>query len=179
MTAYSQFEDMVGTWSDLQQQLWRGWFGTVQFTPSGWWQQNYRVPLSICEEMVNLGLQAQSEYTRICMKGLKPSKSTPDFVNQVSERIEMAAENWSEAQRRAWDTWFKAAKQWDPTNTSIEWSDPAESLFKAWQDAADKTLEMQAEIFSLIGSNQQSTVSAESEEKTLSKKTAAAPKKVA
>jgi hypothetical protein len=179
MSSNSQIENMVGTWSDLQQQLWRGWLGTLQLTPSGWWKQNYRIPLEICEEMVKLGLQAQSQYAQICMKGLQPNKAMPEFVNQVGERMQMMTENWTEAQRQAWETWFKAAKQLDPTHPSMEWEVPAQNLFQSWQEAAEKTLEMQANLVSLVATEQQPAAAAESEEKTLPKKAAAAPKKVA
>lgn len=165
MSSNSQIEDMVGTWSDLQQQLWRGWLGALQLTPSGWWQQNYRAPLEICEQMVNLGLQAQSQYTRSCMKGLQPNKSVPEFVNQVGERMQAMTENWTEAQRQAWETWFKAAKQWDPTHPSMDWDVPTQNLFQSWQDAAEKTLEMQTSLFSLMADEQQPAATAKADEK--------------
>ena len=179
MSSNSQIENMVGTWSDLQQQLWRGWLDTLQLTPSGWWKQNYRMPLGIFEEMVNLGLRAQSQYTRICMKGLQPNEAIPEFVNQVGERMQKTAEDWTEAQRQAWETWFKVAKQWDPTHPSIDWEVPVQNLFQSWQNAAEKTLEMQANLVSPMATEQQPEEAYKSEKQPLPKKAAASKKEAA
>ncbi len=179
MSSNSQIENMVGTWSDLQEQLWRGWLDGLQLTPSGWWKQNYRIPLEICEEMVNFGLQAQSQYTRICTKGMQPNEAMPEFVNQVGERMQKTAEDWIEAQRQAWETWFKAAKQWDPTHPSIDWDVPAQNLFQSWQGAAEKTLKMQANMYSLFNGEQRPEVEAKPEKQPVAKKTAQSKKEAA
>jgi hypothetical protein len=52
----------------------------------------YRTPLEISEEMVNLGLQAQSGYSRVYMKGPRLSKGMPKFMSQWSEQLEAVAE---------------------------------------------------------------------------------------
>ena len=182
MSSNSQIENMVGTWADLQHQMWRGWLGTLQLTPSSWWQQNYRTPLEFCEEMVKLALQAQSQYNQVCMKGLQPNKGMPEFVSQVGEQMQKMTEDWTEAQRQACETWFKVAKQWDPTHPSINWDVPVQNLFQSLQNVAEKTIEMQANLVSPMAPEQQPAATAESKKQptaTAESKKQSLPKKAA
>ena len=170
MNPNTQIENMVGTWTHLQQQWWNNWLSSLPANPVSWWTQMYRTPLEISEEIVKLGLQTQAGYTRVCMKGLRLSKGTPKSLVQWLEQLEAVSENSTDAQREAWNAWFRAAEDWDPTRPSIVQSDSVENLSQVWQDATRKTLEMQAGWFSSMVPWLQATAPEESEKKASARK---------
>ena len=144
MSTSSNFQEFVGTCSDFQRQLWNSWMGTVGGNPEPSWEQPYKRSLEISQEMVNCALKAQSDMTWICLQSLNSGVGTPKVVGQPAEQMEAMTERWFDAQRQASETWFKAVKDLVPLRGAGELTDSAQNIFQAWQDTAQKTLEIPA-----------------------------------
>ena len=170
MNPNTQIEDMVDAWSQLQQQLWESWLGATPVYPTNWWTELYTKSLEINKDMVNLGLQGQSDALRICMKSLKSVDGTPEFMSQWSKQMETITQRWTNGQRQACEAWFMAAKDWDPMHSSEKWSAPVKNMFQTWQFFSHKTLEMQADLISAVAPSSETTATTTTIVPTKSKK---------
>lgn len=155
----TQIEEMVGAWTRFQGQMWDSLFGIAKGGGGHPWEDIYRRPLEVGEDIVNCILQQQSDFIRIAMKNSKPGNGAPRIAAEWAEQVEKAAQHWVDAQRQAWKTWFAALRQVDPYRISGggagakgKAESQADNLFAAWQEATQSTLQAQADWMSNMAS---------------------------
>lgn len=152
----TQVEEMVSAWARFQGCLWDSLFGIGNGNVAQPWEQFYRRPLDIGEDIVNCMLQQQSDCIRIAMKSLRPGTGAPKVASEWIDQFEKATQHWIHAQRQAWKTWFSAVKQLDPYRvqgaSTGKVESHADNVFEAWQQATQKTLQVQADWMTSLAS---------------------------
>jgi len=145
MTWDANVKEMTDTWTSFQKQMWAFWLGkTTDDTPEQPWSQCYKQSMELSEAMVNMMVDTQSAMTRIFLKGLNPGSAAPTVITQYFDQIESMAENWNEALHKTSSAWFTAVKDLDRMRAAGELPE-AGNIFKAWQDATEKTLAIQSD----------------------------------
>ena len=142
--------EIVNTWTQVQQQFWDSWLGVARGRRDNATQQPYNKPLDIMEEMVDRGLMAQSEGTKLCLNLLSvgvtpPPKFWVDWIAQLESMIDTCAQS----QRQAWKSWITLVRE----NGLYMWPSMAptssQSLLNAWQEATDQAFALHKEWMKL------------------------------
>lgn len=144
----NQSEEMVRSWSRIQEEMWdrtleaaKAAQSEVAATGESDSPATRRVA-EIWRESVLRALQAQVQWTRIWSERLAERAGTPPAVAESARRFHTMVETWTVAQSRLWKAWFDTVGRLDPkAASSTAWV----GLMKQWQEAATNALEAQSE----------------------------------
>jgi len=145
-----QSEEMVRSLLGAQQKMWENWIGVVQNIQSpqvtGVWEKS----VETWHDSVKKALDSQTVWVQHWANSVS---STPGATKEATEAANKALEvskRWTETQKQIWDSWFETIQKTDPTSPKV-WSEgEVQKVLKVWQEAAQKTLEAQAEWTRLL-----------------------------
>ena len=152
MSERSQIEDMVVAWTRLQRELWDCWAKAIGTNnPELPWEEAVKRPLQVSQEVMKSFLQIQGHCARVAMQSFNPGDNAPKFVGQYIDQLQEMVVSWLDVQQQGFDNWFKAVNELEPLRSpATRFADAANSLFDAWQEATERTLETQARFMSLV-----------------------------
>lgn len=139
-----QAEEMAKSWTDAQKKMWDNWLGAMQQEKSqaaDVWAKT----VGAWEETAKNTLNAQTEWTRMWANNLKAIEGAPKEVAEWAAQAEEMSKQWSETQKKLWDSWFAMVKKVEPVKMSGDWSEESQKMFKAWQESTQKMMETQTE----------------------------------
>jgi len=145
MTWDTNVKEMSDTWNNFQRQMWANWMDCAAGNPSEQpWNQSFQQSMQLSESMVNMMMDAQSTMTQAFFNNLKPGENTPLLLTQYCEQMRAMADQWNDAMRTASNAWFTAIRDLDKMHSAGELPGAC-NIFKAWQEAAEKTLAIQSD----------------------------------
>lgn len=142
-----RMEEMVGTWTDMQKQLWNNWLQTVNsFGGKGadedaGWQQGYQKNLDAWERSVRQALDAQSQWAHNWADKISQEENTPEVVVRWVAQLQEMMKGWTEAQGQLWNAWFDSVKHLDPAQAAGRWETEGQQVLQAWKEATQRAQE--------------------------------------
>lgn len=138
-----QMEEMIGTWTSMQRQLWENWLQTVQDFgkdsngEASHWPQGYQNNLEAWQRSVREALDAQMQWSRTWADRVDDDEA-PEAVSRWALQVQEMMKGWTEAQHRLWNAWFESVKDLDPAEVAERWDSEGKQVLQAWQEAAER-----------------------------------------
>ncbi len=165
MTTKTELEEMIGAWTNLQRQFWDNFMQGKKTSARSEWEEACRRPLEITQQVMTEMLQTQEKFTHNMLKTANPELEESEIIDQYFGSIKEMLDAGIKSQEELLETWFSLAReferqapsqnmmQWNPLAQSMmnpvaEWSKAVNNVFKAWENAAEKTLDAQNEFVS-------------------------------
>jgi hypothetical protein len=137
-------KELNDTWINFQRQIWAYWMGsTAGNLGEQPWSQYYQQSMELSENWVNLMVDNQSSMTQAFLKSLDPGDNAPLMLTQYCAQVQTVADNWNQALRKISNVWFTAIRDLERMHKAGELPEDC-NIFKAWQDATEKTLAIQS-----------------------------------
>ena len=136
--------DMVKIWTNTQQKVWTGWLNTMQGIGRAPTSDLRGQILDTWQESINHTLEAQSEWMRSWVDGLKDVESTPEAVRDWVDQSQEALVRWNEAQQQLWERLFDVLRQAEPGATAFSLESKGMEVFNAWQQSVQALLDTPA-----------------------------------
>jgi hypothetical protein len=141
-----QTQDAALAWADVQQKMWeysiRGVEAVVRPQYLEAWQRSANTMIDAWANSVKLGLQAQRDLAGFWTRRVSDNERAPKEVVEWAHQSYDVAKAWNQAQQDLWDVWFVGMRNLGP----MTYTGAILEVSKAWQDAARKTLDAQAEV---------------------------------
>lgn len=150
-----QTEQTFKAWTETQQKMWNSWLEMAQqasgqaLEPAAVWQKS----IETWEQSVQNTLEAQSKWTQMWAESLSNTIGVPKEIAQLAQQAQEMNQNWNQAQRQLWQSWFALAKNIDPASMSNSWETEGKKAFETWQETAQKMMNAQAEWSKMWNAN--------------------------
>ena len=148
MNPVKQAEEMVQSWSEVQQKMWDRWQemlrgAATEASPGSEgsdsvleaWRLQSRQVLEAWDGSVRRALEAQLEWTRIWAERVGEAENMPPQLTAAAGQLHDAAKSWTGLQTQLWEGWMRAATRPATATPGLQ----------ALQDAARVVAEAQAE----------------------------------
>lgn len=157
----TQTDDMVKSWSEMQNKMWSSWLEAIKdFSPAQQsgdaWQQEYSKHLAGWEESVQSALEKQMEWTQNWADKVSQEQGTPEVVSQWASQVQDMMKGWTEAQHQLWGAWFESVKSLDPSQVTVNWEKEGQQVMDAWKNAAESAQKTMADWAKMSGFNKES-----------------------
>ena len=151
-----QMEEMVGTWTDMQRQMWDKWaqsvkgFGGPGEQGTQLWQQGYKKNLDAWEQSVHEALNAQAQWTQSWSEQLSADEAGSEATAQWIEQVQEMMKGWTAAQTQLWNAWFESVKHLDASQAAGRWESEGQQVLAAWQEASQRAQDTLAEWSNMV-----------------------------
>ena len=141
-----QTQDTAMAWADAQRKMWEYWMRTAEpvvrppYVEA--WQRSASTMIDAWENAVKLGLQAQLNWAGFFTRSVTENERAPKEIVEWAHQSYDTAKAWNEAQRELWAVPFAWLRSSGPTMYASGFLE----ISKAWQEAARKTLDAQADV---------------------------------
>ncbi len=153
MSTSNPMEEMIRSWTDMQQRMWEAWLQTVRGMqmPTGMagredWQRQYQRNLEAWEQAVREALDAQVAWTQKWAEQAGGDQAASEGMQEAIKQTQEMMKAWTEAQSKLWNAWFDSVKNMDPSTMSGQWDAEGQQVLKAWQDATQRAQEAMQEL---------------------------------
>lgn len=138
-----QAEEMITTWTRVQQKMWESWLNAMQVaaphSPETWEQA-----LELWSNSVREALQAQVAWIQFWVTSVMTGSSSPKEVAGWFEHVLDMTQRWADTQTQLSEYWFDTMKKSHPSTLSRAWDmEEAQHVMHSWQEASQKLLEAQ------------------------------------
>ncbi len=161
MTSNKQMEELVGAWTNLQRQFWDSCIQSKSSHSKSEWENTCKRPLEITQQVLADMIQTQAKFTHDAMRYGNPEFAESEIIDRYFDSIQEMVDTGFKSQEELLDSWFSIFKefekqanpmmQWMPMqqiNPVSDWNKAMNNVFKAWENAAEKTLDAQNEFVS-------------------------------
>lgn len=164
MTTKTEIEDIVSSWTNLQQQFWDSFIlGKRDNTHTGW-EDVCKRPLEISQDALTNMLQSQAKFTHNILRYANPDLAESEVIDQYFDSVKEMLDAGVKTQEGILENWFSMTREFEKqTSTSAmmpwyplaqqmnpiaDWSTAYSNVFRTWKDTAEKALNAQNEFVS-------------------------------
>jgi hypothetical protein len=159
----TQVEEMVSAWTNLQRQFWDNCLQTNSKSKKTQLESACKRPLELTRDMLSESVKTQAMLTRDALRLTDSSLLDSGMLDQYFDTVQRMIDSSIDSQEEMLESWFNCAKEIEqqlPEKSMSQWSSllfqiptkdgkrAANNMMESWQDATEKTLEVQKEFVS-------------------------------
>jgi len=143
MSTKSADEGLLKNWAESQQKLLTDWLETLRRFGGTPTLELWTATVDAWQNSVKATLDAHTEWTRQWIGVLTNAKGTPEELQELVRQGREQLQQWAEAERDLWQSWFKVAREIKFKPESGERPQIGNDLVQLWQDSAYKMIDAQ------------------------------------
>lgn len=137
-------ESLLKNWAESQQKLLTDWLETLRKFGGRPTLELWKTTVDAWQTSVKETLDAQTAWTHQWIEVLSNAKGTPEELQALVRQGREQLQQWTEAERDLWQSWFKMVREINFKPESAERPQIGNDLLQLWQDSAHKMIDAQA-----------------------------------
>lgn len=136
-------ESVFKTWAESQQKLLTDWLDTLRRFGGTPTLELWTKTIDAWQSSVKETLDAQTEWTHQWTEVLARAKGTPEELQGLARQGREQLQQWVEAERDLWQSWFNVVRGIDFSPQMGEGSQAGKHLLQLWQESAHRMIDTQ------------------------------------